>query len=460
MRIRKYDFDYGRRALMEKIVKGSATAGVLTPLWPLVGNAADIGKAYPDELMSIEMQTKGKIKTGDMLTAGNVEHAKHLLDPIVFEQVKSHGRKIKIKATTRDVSEMYPAPFLEGTLKSQGTAKFGDDGNVYGADGKPFKGGQPFPAPKTAVEAMTNLAMSWGKGDNRQYAILETDVGPNGKNSYNYTFCWVELQVNNRTDGTVFQGRDDLLRHQLVLFTSSQDVAGSSFLSTWYYDQRKFPDLYGYLPQFKRVRQFPTNQRFEPLIPGVTWFLSDPWAAGDPVQTWGNFRTVERKPMLGGFSGNWAGQQKNWEKPLHGGAEGVTFMDTEYELAPEVLVLDMDPTSYSRAPCSKRRVYVDVRNSMYCGNIRYDRQGNPWVNFEMGSGQFVDGDKAVYEPGTTSPAWSWTYVMAHDIQNNRMSRGEHCEEITGGYKTRFDRSSEELYDTFCTQQALQRLGSV
>src|SRR5258708_4563289 len=133
MRIMKYDVNYGRRALMEKIIKGSAAAGVLAPLWPLVGEGADIGKAYPDEMTSIELITKGKLKAGDMITDQNVEFVKDLLDPIVFEQIKTHGRKIKIRPTTRNVHDMFPAPLLESTLRNKGTAKFGTDGNVYGA---------------------------------------------------------------------------------------------------------------------------------------------------------------------------------------------------------------------------------------------------------------------------------------------------------------------------------------
>lgn len=54
------------------------------------------------------------------------------------------------------------------------------------------------------------------------------------------------------------------------MFTSTADVAGSSFMSVWSNDQRQFPQLVGYLPQFRRTRTFPASQRFEPLIPGVT----------------------------------------------------------------------------------------------------------------------------------------------------------------------------------------------
>ena len=81
MRIRKYDVDYGRRALLQKAAIG-AGAGVLAPMWPLLANGGDVSKAYPDELLSIEMYTKGKIKPGDVITAANVDVVKDLLDPI------------------------------------------------------------------------------------------------------------------------------------------------------------------------------------------------------------------------------------------------------------------------------------------------------------------------------------------------------------------------------------------
>ena len=69
MRIRKYDFNYSRRTFLDKLAKGTMAAGVLSPLWPLIARAGDITKAYPDELLSIEGYTKGKMKTGDMITA-------------------------------------------------------------------------------------------------------------------------------------------------------------------------------------------------------------------------------------------------------------------------------------------------------------------------------------------------------------------------------------------------------
>jgi hypothetical protein len=463
MHIRKFDFNYGRRQLMRNVALG-AGAGVLMPLNKLFAEQKSLERAYPEELMSIEAITKGKIKTGDFITADNVDIVQDLLDPIVYDQIKTMGRRIKIRPTTTDFAKMFPHESYEATLRnlrSGVTARFDADGNVVTADGKPWVGGLPFPNPTNGEEVQANMAMAWGRGDYNQYAVNDTVFNPDGSRGYSYDLVWAELQVQGRSDGTVFRNMNDLLRLQTVLFTATQDVAGSSFLSVWYYDQRKFPDLYGYLPQFRRVRQFPTNQRFEPLIPGVTWFLSDAWAAGDPMRTWGEFKILERKPMLGAFNSNWAGYDPNWMHTVHGGPRGETFFDVEYELAPEVVVLESKPVAYPRSPVGRRLAYVDVRNSIFCGCVRFDRQDKPWVNFEAGFGQYVLGDKVVMGPDGKHPAWSWTYVMSFDAQSRRMSRIAHLESCAGGWKSVFAKGEDErMYNRFFTQQALQRLGQV
>ena len=178
MRIRKYDFDYGRRSLLEKSAKGIATAGVLAPLWPLIGNAKDISGAYPDELLSIEAFTKGKIKNGDMITADNVDVVKDLIDPIAYEQIKTMGRKVKMRPTTMDTSKLYGAAYLEATLRNQGKAQFDEAGNIRAPDGGPWIGGNPFPEPKDALEGIANLTLSWGRNDYTLYAIREREPQP------------------------------------------------------------------------------------------------------------------------------------------------------------------------------------------------------------------------------------------------------------------------------------------
>ena len=459
MRIRKYDFDYSRRKMMANVAAGVG-GGVLAPVWPTIAATGQTTKAYPDEVTSIEVNTKGKIKVGDEITAKNVEHVKHLLDPIFYEQVSKHGRKFKIRAPTKNIEEMFPYSYLEATLKNYGKAKFDDTGNVVeAATGGPWIGGNPFPDIKTGDEGIANLTLSWGRHDLSQYAVRDFDINPDGSPAYTYDFYWTELNTTARTGKEkYFKNQTDRLRHQSVFFTSPQEQAGASFLVPWYYDQRKFPDIYGYLPQFRRVRQFPANQRFEPLVPGAVWFLSDPWAAGDPFLTWGNHKIEARKPMLGPWASEFERHDENWEPPRQ--KDNPKFFDIAYEMAPDVIVTSCEPTGYPRSPVSKRVAYVDARNMTASSNIRYDRQGKLWSNFEMAHGQFKGGGKdgkRFIKAADGSAGWSWTYVHIYDFQNRRMSLCNHSKGAAGVI-ARFDADPEWLFNTYCTPQALQTLG--
>ncbi len=459
MHIKKYDFNYSRRRFLENTAKGVAAGGVLSPLWPIIANAGDMSKAYPDELLSIEMYTKGKVKPGDVITADNVDVVKDLLDPVAYKQVKEMGRRINIVEPVKDVTQMFPAQYLDATVKNAGKAVIGEDGNVYTSDGKPWIGGTPFPTPKNGIEAQYNLTLSWGRHDYSQYAVRDWDIDSKGGLSYQYDFVWCELNTTSRTDGTIWRDKSDLLRYQSVFFTAPNDSAGTSFLNVWHYDQRKFPDLHGYIPAFRRVRQFPTNQRFEPLVPGITLFLSDAWAAGDPLQTWGNYKIVERKPMLGciGPRNFHGGYDDNWEKPVHGGPKDQTFFDTYMELIPECLVLESEPTGYARAPVGKRRVWIDVRNQMYIAYVTYDRRGEIWKSFEPHYA-LQSNDKLTVKDGNHT-AWSWSSVHSHDIQSNRMSRFVQAKSVTGGYDSHYDETKTDVYSKYLTVQAMQRLGA-
>jgi hypothetical protein len=90
-------------------------------------------------------------------------------------------------------------------------------------------------------------------------------------------------------------------------------------------------------------------------------------------------------------------------------------------------------------------------------SVTFDRRGEVWKSFETGSGQFVDGS-VVFKDTSGYPAWSWTYVMVHDIQSNRMSILSHVHEVQGGYVTTFDMGGDAV-DRYLTVQAMQRLGS-
>ena len=440
MHIRKYDAGFSRRQFLERTATGIVAAGVLQPLWPLVANAQDTAKAYPEELQSIDAFTKGKIKTGDYVDASNVDVVKDLFDPIAYKQIKDMGRRVKIVKTVSDPEKLFSNKYLEATIRNAGKATFDAKGNIVTQDGKRWVGGNPFPNAKSGEEVYANLTLSWGRNDDAFYAIRDWDISPSGNVAYQYDFCWVEQNVAGRTGNPAkpyLDGFEDMLRFQSVFFTGPNDVKGTSFLSNWLYDQNAFPDLFGYLPAFKRERRFPTNQRFEPLVPGITMFLSDAWMAGDPMRTWGNYKVVETKPHLGPAGTNWHGDRPRWEPEVHGGPKGQSFYEFEYELKPEVLVVDSEPTGYPRAPVGKRRTYVDVRNMMPLVGLTYDRRGELWKSVEAAFGRYERGGVSVKD-GYGETVWSCQKVHIHDSQTNRISRFYLAEDATGGYKSNWN----------------------
>ncbi len=459
MHIRKYDFDYSRRHFLEKTALGLGGAGVLQSLWPTMCEAGDISKAYPEELLNIEAYTKGAIKEGDTINADNVDVVKDICDPILYQEVKQHGRTFWIMPTDTDVTAMFPKPFLEATMRNQGRAKFDENGNVWTDDGSPWIGGLPFPDPQDGLQTIANLTLSWGRHDQTIYAIPTFCLDRTGELLYEYHFVWAEqntVGLVDSPDGPYLPGHEDKLRFQSTWFTHPNDAKGTAFLNVWPYDQREFPDLFGYIPAFKRVRRFPTNQRFEPLVSGMNLFLSDAWSAGDPMLTWGNYKIVGRQPLLGSMHYQWQPNSPNWEYPTVGGPQGNSYFNVGKSLIPEVIVLEGEPTGFPRAPLSKRRVYIDARMLTFPQAISFDRRGDTWRSFEPGFSQYNRDGKVLMDGD--HPVWSWSWVVAHDVQTDRITYFHQAESCNGGWKSDWNMHTD-MINEYMTVQAMRRLGT-
>ena len=467
MHIRKYDFEYSRRRFMEKTALSAAGlggAGVLGALWPMAGESGDTSKAYPDELLHIDAYTKGKVNVGDVINADNVELVQDIVDPMLFHEISQDGREIYIQPTLTNLETMYPPFYLDATLRNQGLAVFDEKGNVRTKDGQPWVGGSPFPDPKTGAEAQMNISISWGRHDNLFFAIPTYALSPEGDIDYRYDFVWSEQQaaglVHSSRQSPYLEGKEDWLRFNTLWFTSPNDVKGTSVMNNWHYDQNKFPEFFGFLPAFKRVRRFPSNQRFEPVIAGLSVFTTDFWAAGDPMRTWGNFKIVARQPMLMSMHDQWHPEHEFWDLPLVGGPKGNTYMRTGKSLIPEVIVFELEPTGYPRAPVSKRRIYLDARSVSVGTAISYDRKGKLWKSFEFGHTHWKKGSHEVKaSDGRTETGWSWTH--ANDIQSRRMTRFHNAKSLeSGAWPSLWDPEPEgDLVSDFMTHAALRRLGT-
>jgi len=460
MRLLKYGRDCSRRHFLQQAAAGVFSAGVLMPAWDAIAQSGDVSRAYPDELLSIEGYTRGKIKTGDEITAANVEHVKALLEPIRYEQILHQGRRLKVGKTTTDIMRLSPWDYIEATLRNAGKARFDAAGNnVVNADGQPWIGGNPFPNPANGIELFAAQTLSWGRHDASFYALKIDDIGADGEPGFHYEGGWAELSPVARVTmdpKPYWPAHKDMLRFQSVFFTAPQQFYGTSFLNLWDYDHSKFPLLYGYVAAFRRIRQFPSDQRFEPLLPGTTLFLSDAWAAGDPLHTWGNYRIVGRGPFLAGLSDSWNSAHPNWEHDAHGGAKGKSFWNTTVELVPEAIIVEAEPTQFPRAPISKKRVWFDARNQVVLGMVTYDRRGAPYRSFDGAYSLYEAGERKVMDG--QHPYWSWAHVTCSDIQTGRVTRLHQVKSLQGIHHS--GANDPSIYDKYLTQAALMRLGAV
>lgn len=453
--LKKFTKDYSRRAFITNSAKGLFRAGVLCSAWSAFARTGSSENAYPDELRSIEEFTHGRLKAGDVIDASNVQHVRDILDPVRLRQITEMGRKLRLVPSTTDLTKLIPLPYIEATLKSHGQATFDRKGNVVTRDGRPWIGGNPFPEPQNAVEVFAAHTLSWGRHDSCLYVSKEYDLNESGNIQYQYSSGWAELATIGRTvldPRPYLPGHEDKVRYQSVFFVEPADSKGIAYLSIWPYDQTQFPELYGYLPAFKRVRRFPTNQRFEPLNPGSELYLSDAWAAGDPFLTWGDYKIVYRGPYLGAVSSGWNSEHPNWEHKTHGGPKGTLFWDTAVELIPEVIVIDAIPVSFPRAPVSKKRVWFDARTLLPLAMISYDRRGQMFRFFDGAFSEYDDGKKRVMDG--KNPYWSWTTIHAFNVQTTRMTRIEQVREIAGGHQMLVN--NPQIYEKYLTISALQR----
>ena len=459
MYIRKFGEGFTRRHFLQALGAG-ATAGVFGPVWDAIAATGDVSKAYPDELLSLSEYTKGRIGPGDVLDASNVELVKDLLDDITYIQISQQGRVVDIAETTTDVTRLNPPAYIEATLRNRGQARLDAKGNVVTQDGQPWIGGNPFPDATTAHQAVAGHTLSWGRNDVSFYCVHETDMDADGNQLYDYEYLFIEYAPVARIslDPKPYDpAHMDKLRYNTILFTSPNDVKGTSLLNIWPYDQTQFPDFFGFLPAFKRVRRFPTNQRFEPIIAGSTFFLTDAWMTGDPFLTWGNFKLVGRQPFLGCVNRAWNGHQDpNWYHARAGGKTGRKFLRLPMELVPEVFVVEMEPIGYPRSPYSKKRIWFDARTLTPLVMNSYDRRGQVWKQWE-GSFDTYDKAGARFDGGQKDAYWSWTHVHSHDVQNDKISILEQVKSISGGYECRVN--DPTVYENFCTQAAIRRLGT-
>src|SRR5207244_6363176 len=113
----------------------------------------------PEEVLTIEKYTKGKVKPGMIITKENVELIKDIASEGLVVELQ-RGAQIKIAETTTRPEAKQPKFWLDATLRHNGQAVLDKSGQLWHKSGGPWIGGAPFPEPKSADRKSTRLNSS------------------------------------------------------------------------------------------------------------------------------------------------------------------------------------------------------------------------------------------------------------------------------------------------------------
>jgi hypothetical protein len=370
-------FEWSRRDFLKK-TGAWAGAGLLQPVLSLVDAGKTIAAAYPEEVLSIEKFTKGKVRPGMVISKDNAELVKDISPEGLFLELQ-RGAQIKIAEATTASDGIIPPHWIQGTLRNKGKAILDKKGQLWTNDAQPWIGGDPFPEPKSGIETMWNHTFNHHRYDDLREIASEKNIDASGAVVREGTAFLVRIATVGRLVNDpkpIIPAYKDELYRVVLTFLKPFDVYGLASNSIVHYDNTRLPDTDLYIPALRRTRRVPSTQRFEPASPYSALFISDLGVHNDPVLTW-SWTLVGKKPLLAPSPSN----KGHFAPP--GKADPFTFVESNdkfprstWELRPEILVVDGIPLSES--PYGKKRMYIDaIYNRAQTADI-WDKAGRLW----------------------------------------------------------------------------------
>lgn len=406
-------FDHWTRRGFMKTAGAWVGAGLLSPVLSLIDAGKSVEAAYPEEVLSIEKYTKGRIKVGMIISKDNADLIKDIAPEGLLLELQ-RGAQIKIGETTTRAEATQPKFWLQATLRNKGQAVLDKNGQLWHKSGGPWIGGSPFPEPQTALEAMWNYKFSPRRYDNLLVASKPTHIDTNGTVVRQDEAIFMQIQAVGRLvvdpKPVVPQYKNELHRN-LLSVNKPFDSYGLGVASTVYYDATKLPETDLYIPALRRTRRVPSTQRFEPATPYNVAYTTDFDIQADPVLTW-SWSLAGRKPMLGPSPSNLGARAKGATR------QDFVFPDfpdkfprSTWELRPEMLLLDGVP-HLPGANYSKKRVYYDAIYQITEQADIWDMAGKLWKYL-----LFIWGDTGITDnAGGTAP--DLTGIIFADLQRD------------------------------------------
>lgn len=371
-------------------------------------------------------------KPGTVINASNVDQAKDVLDPAMYEMIKSGWTEIKVGATTSfDLNPKY----VEATEKNYKQVQ------LAGGGLKGYVSGRPFPQEPSASDPQAGDKIAW----NYKYGINWGDsaaISPfywtyrsmaDGKVERVLKMNMHFLNYMHRTGQPPVPNIDpnpsEMYRAIYTKVLEPQDVADTQLLIHRYEDDSKLDSAWLYLGFQRRVRKLSTGQITDAFL-GSDIMIEDfeGYNGRNADMKWSYKGT--RTLLMPYYNHNELELDTERAEPdfkyVAMGGKGNCFPRITWQLR-KVYEVDVTPVD-SNHPMSKRTMFFDAQTMAASRNLSYDRGGKLWKTFLIGKSH-PDHHLPVNKGSGIALDDSFTMI---DLQ------GQHC--TTGQFRGQVDPS--------------------
>jgi len=329
-------------------------------------------------------------KPGTVINASNVDQAKDVLDPAIYEMVKNGWTDIKVVPTE---SIELQQNYIDATRKNSTGVKLGDKvGEISG-----FISGRPFPEEPSTSDPNAGVKIAW----NFKYGINWGDgaaISPFYWSYKNMADGKVErvIKLNMHFLNMMHRIKQDPLpniepnpsgmyRAIYVKVLEPQDVQDTQLLIHRFEDDTKLDSAWLYLGFQRRVRKLSTGQITDAFL-GSDIMIEDfegyNGRISDMKWEFKGTRTI----LMPYYRHNELTLADEHAEPDYKyvafGGKGGCFPQINWQLR-KVYEVDVTPVD-SNHPISKRTMFFDAQTMFSNRTLSYDRSGKLWKTFTVG----------------------------------------------------------------------------
>jgi len=365
-------------------------------------------------------------KPGAVIDASNVDQAKDVLVPMLYDMVKN-GWLPEIHVTETTPVPQHPK-FLEATAQNtKGAVRFDEQRvNIIG-----FTNGRPFPFEPDPEDPLAGLKLLW----NFRYSMFEGDSQYIHQNWRYRDMQSGKVERELRIDVNIFRHMHRLINPPIPAFENNPeqiynsfyllvkepfDVANTQLLIHTYEDDNERTDAWLYLGFQRRVRRLATGQVTDAFL-GSDIMIEDFRGYNTRISEY-EWEYVETKHILAPVyhyedALSYDETLDNYKGVLKEGntGKGNCYPDVPYQLR-KVYVVEGRPKD-SNHPLAKRLNFLDVETAAFLYSEIYDGAERPWKLFVI---PYVHPETNPYPENHDAGSLLWSQPGLVDIQN------EHC----------------------------------